>query len=58
LLLNGETGAIICVHEEKGSVHDMELFKKSGLRFLKDVLLVGDRGYQGLAACHFNSLTP
>jgi hypothetical protein len=36
----------------------MELFKKTSLRFLKDVLFVGDRGYQGLAACHFNSLTP
>jgi hypothetical protein len=41
--LNGETGEIICVHEEKRSVHDMKIFKKSDLHFLKDVLLIGDR---------------
>jgi hypothetical protein len=58
LLINGETGEIICVHEVKGSIHDMELFKKSGLRFLKDILLIGDKGYQGIAAYHINSLTP
>jgi hypothetical protein len=45
LVINGETGEIICVNEDKGSAHDMELFKKSALRFLKDTLLIGDKGW-------------
>ncbi|MDR1473129.1 MAG: transposase [Lactobacillales bacterium] len=58
LLINGEASEIICVHEENGSVHDMEFFKKSALHFLKNVLLIGDKGYQGIAVYHINSLTP
>jgi hypothetical protein len=34
----------------------MELFKKSALHFLKDVLLTYDKGYQGITAYHINSL--
>ncbi|MCL2312859.1 MAG: hypothetical protein FWC41_10320 [Firmicutes bacterium] len=30
LVIDGETGQIIGVYEEKGSVHDLEIFKRSG----------------------------
>jgi len=57
LFINGETGQIIGVYEEKGSVHGLEIFKRSGYHFLKSILLVGDKGYQGLKLYHSNSLT-
>lgn len=46
--INGENGEIIAVHEEKGSIHDMEIFKRSNTYFAKDILSIGDKGYQGL----------
>jgi len=58
LIINGENGQIIGVYEEKGSIHDLEIFKRSGYHFLKDILLVGDKGYQGLKLYHSNSLPP
>jgi hypothetical protein len=36
----------------------LEIFKKSKFHFLKDILLVGDKGYQSLKLYHSNSLTP
>jgi len=39
-------------------VHDIELFKQSGVHIADDILLVGDKGYQGLPMLHANSLTP
>lgn len=57
-MINGETVTIIGVFEEKGSVHDLEIFKRSEFYFLKDILLIGDKGYQGLKSHHSNSLTP
>jgi len=56
--MDGQSGRVICVHEAKGSVHDMELFKQSGVHFLPDILLVGDKGYQGVCNVHLFSLTP
>jgi len=57
-LINGLTGEIICVNEAKGVVHDFELFKLSGVHMLEDILLVADKGYQGICAIHALSLTP
>ena len=48
----------MCVSEEKGAVHDFELFKRSGVNILDNILLVGDRGYIGLKKIHENSITP
>ena len=56
--MDGQTGRVICVHEAKGSVHDMELFKQSGVHLLPDILLVCDKGYQGVCNVHLFSLTP
>jgi hypothetical protein len=58
IIINGATGEIICVAEAKGAVHDMELFKQSGVHIADDILLVGDKGYQGLPTLHANRLTP
>lgn len=52
------TGEIICVNEAKGAVHDFELFKLSGVHMLDDILLVADKGYQGICHIHAFSLTP
>ena len=52
------TGKIICVSEAKGAMHDFEIFKQSGVHIAMDILLVADKGYQGINKIHANSLTP
>lgn len=39
-------------------MHDFELFKQSKVHISDDILLIGDKGYQGLILLHANSLTP
>ena len=56
--MNGQNGEIICVFEAKGSVHDFEMFKQSGIHMLDDILFVGDKGFQGIFGFHAFSLTP
>jgi hypothetical protein len=46
------------VYEEKGKIHDFEIFKRSNVHFSEDILLVGDKGYQGIRAYHHNTLIP
>ena len=58
MVINGETGEIIGIYEENGSAHDLEIFKRSEYRFLEDILVIGDKGYQGLKRYHSNSLIP
>jgi len=58
LVINGLTGKVICVEEAKGSVHDFEIFKQSGIRIHEDILLVGDKGFQGICELHAFSLIP
>ena len=58
ILINGQSGEVICVHEAKGAVHDFELFKRSGLRINPDILLVADKGYQGICGLHAFSVIP
>jgi len=57
-VINGITGKIICVDEAKGAVHDFEVFKQSKIHLVDDILLVGDKGFQGICAIHKNSLIP
>jgi hypothetical protein len=52
------TGKIICVSEAKGAVHDFELFKQSSVHIANNILLIADKGYQGIAKIHMNSLIP
>ena len=58
MIIDGITKKIICVHESKGSVHDFEVFKRSKVHLNKDILLVADKGYQGICALHPFSITP
>jgi hypothetical protein len=58
LVIDGLTGKIICVEEAKGSVHDFEIFKQSGIHIHEDILLVGDKGFQGICNLHAFSLIP
>lgn len=44
--------------EAKGSVHDFEVFRQSGIHMLDDILLVCDRGFQGICDIHALSLIP
>jgi hypothetical protein len=57
-VIDGQTGRILCVHETLGAVHDFELFKRSGVRLGKDILLVADKGYLGLHTLHAFSVMP
>jgi hypothetical protein len=56
--MDAQTKKIICVNEAKGSVHDLELFKRSGIHLLADILLLGDKGFQGICDLHAFSVTP
>jgi len=57
-VINGLTGQIICVDEAKGAVHDIEIFRQSNIHLLDDILLVGDKGFQGIYTIHAFSITP
>lgn len=58
IIINGLTGQIICINEDKGSVHDFELFKHSGIHIIEDIIAVLDKGYQGIKNIHLKSLIP
>ena len=58
VVINGQNGEIICVFEAKGSVHDFEMYKQSGIHMLDDILCVGDKGFQGICDLHAFSVTP
>lgn len=58
IFIDGLNGEILCVHEESGSVHDFEIFKRSGVHIRDDILLIGDKGFQGICTRHYFSLTP
>jgi len=58
IVINGLSGEIICIDEAKGSVHDFELFKQSKIYLLDDILMIGDKGYQGIHSFHAFSLIP
>ena len=46
------------MHETKGAVHDFELYKQSEIHMFDDILMIGDKGYQGICSIHTNSLIP
>jgi hypothetical protein len=49
---------VICVLKAKGSVHDFEIYKQSGIHIIDRILLVGDKGLQGICGLHKFSVTP
>ena len=58
IVIDGLNGKIISIHESKGSTHDFEIFKQGKIRLIPDILMVADKGFQGIGAIHSLSLTP
>lgn len=58
LIINAETGAIICSFFGKGRQHDFKLFRASGVHFHPDTKSLVDKGYQGIQKIHENSELP
>ena len=58
MLVNLNTGEIICLAFANGKKQDFQLFKDSHVHVKAEVLLEADTGYQGLAQLHSNSLLP
>ena len=58
LIINQETGEIICTFFGQGSCHDFALFKNSGIHFHPETQGLCDSGYQGIKQYHSNSYTP
>ena len=58
MVIDKETGKIICIDVGQGKRHDFRLFKKSKVRINKDVKLLADSGYQGVKKIHENSELP
>jgi hypothetical protein len=58
VLVDKATGQVLCVHVAHGKVHDLRLFKQSGLKLASDTILLGDKGYLGIAKDHSCSRTP
>ncbi|MGF1601449.1 MAG: IS5 family transposase [Thermosynechococcaceae cyanobacterium] len=58
VLINQDTGAIICLHFGKGRRHDFQLFKASGVHIHRETESLQDSGYQGIDQYHANSYVP
>lgn len=49
---------ILCVYVAHGKVHDLKMFRSSGLKLDGDTLILGDKGYLGIVKNHPASRTP
>ncbi|WP_237725104.1 transposase family protein [Deinococcus alpinitundrae] len=49
---------IMCVATAFGSMHDLTLFRHSGVRVHRETALIGDAEYQGIWHDHGHSITP
>lgn len=58
LLIEFETGQIICTAIGMGKMHDFKLFKRSRIPFVSSQLCLADRGYQGFSRQHPGACTP
>ncbi len=58
LIVNQLTREIICTAFGKGRRHDFHLFKKSKVSIRQEVLLLADKGYQGIHREHQASIIP
>jgi len=58
IIADVETQEILCTAQEKGAVHDFQLFKRTIRAIIWEILLLADSGYQGLLALHKNSRIP
>ncbi|MGB7415039.1 MAG: IS5 family transposase [Thermosynechococcaceae cyanobacterium] len=58
VLINQDSGAIICLYFGKGRRHDFQLFKASGIHIHPETESLQDSGYQGIDKYHRNSYVP
>ena len=58
MLVELETGQIICTAVDMGRTHDFKLLKRSRLPFISSQLCLADRGYQGFSRLHLGACTP
>jgi hypothetical protein len=58
VLVEFETGQIICTAVGKGRTHDFKLFKRSRIPFVSSQLCLADRGYQGFSTRYPGACTP
>ena len=57
-MIDLERGQFLAAATGKGRTHDLSLFKRSKVRFSPQSLCLADKGYQGIAKVHANSITP
>jgi hypothetical protein len=58
VLIDQQTGQVICLFFGKGTQHDFKLFQASGVRLHQDTESLQDKGYQGIQKLHVNSRLP
>ena len=58
MLICTVTQRILSTATSAGAVHDLKLFRQSGVRFPHQTALIGDAGYQGLWRSHRHAITP
>ena len=57
-MIDKQTRRVICTKQAAGKTHDLQVFRKTGFQIAAHIGLLGDSGYQGLAAEHANAQTP
>ena len=58
VVVDGATEDIVCVFFAQGHEHDFTMFKESRLPLASGTTVMADKGYQGIANIHSNSLIP
>lgn len=58
IVLEWNSGQIICTFFGKGRRHDFKRYQASGVRFAPEIESLQDKGYQGIQKLHSNSLLP
>ncbi|MGF1524381.1 MAG: IS5 family transposase [Leptolyngbyaceae cyanobacterium] len=58
LIIDADTGSIVCTFLGRGRQHDFKVFQASGVHFHPDTKSLVDKGYQGIQKLHSNSAIP
>lgn len=58
LVVNKDTGQIVCVYTTNGKTHDFKALKDSKLPIKSETVVATDSGYQGLQKLHQNTELP
>lgn len=58
VVVDQKTQKVICTAFEKGKCHDFRMYKESKVRFMSNIMVLTDTGYQGLQKLHEKTLMP